>query len=67
VGSFEARLVAAGVETLPVDVWLDGDRVVRRLQISLDATGSLTTTFDVFDVGAEVDVAAPDPADVISP
>jgi hypothetical protein len=67
VGSFEARLVAAGVETLPVDVWLDGDGVVRRLQISLDAAGSLTTTFDVFDVGAEVDVAAPDPADVISP
>jgi hypothetical protein len=71
VGSFEARLVAAGVETLPVDVWLDGDGVVRRLQITLDAggsaPGSLTTTFDVFDVGAEVDVAVPDSADVISP
>lgn len=66
-GSFEARLVAAGVDALPVDVWLDGDGVVRRLQISLDAAGSLTTTFDVYDVGTEVDVAAPDPADVISP
>ena len=71
VGSFEARLVAAGVESLPVDVWLDRDDRVRRLQITLDAggsaRGSLTTTFDVFDVGAEVDVAIPDPADVINP
>ncbi len=71
VGSFEARLVAAGVETLPVEVWLDGDDVVRRLQVTLDAggsgAGSLSTTFDVFDVGAEVDVAIPDRADVISP
>jgi hypothetical protein len=66
-GSFEGRLVAAGVEALPVDVWVDADGVVRRLLVSVDAGGSLTTTFDVFDVGAEVDVAAPDPADVISP
>ncbi len=66
-GSFEARLVAAGFESLPVDVWLDREGVVRRLTVTVDAAGSLTTTFEVFDVGADVDVAAPDPADVISP
>ncbi len=66
-GSFEARLVAAGFESLPVDVWLDRDGVVRRLTVTVDAAGSLTTTFEVFDVDADVDVAAPDPADVINP
>ena len=66
-GSFEARLVAAGFERLPVDVWIDGDGAVRRLAITLDAAGSLTTVFDVYDLGADVDVAAPDPADVIGP
>jgi hypothetical protein len=57
--SFEARLVAAGVDALPVDVWLDGDGVVRRLRVALDAAGALTTTFDVYDVGAEVTVSPP--------
>jgi hypothetical protein len=67
-GSFEARLAAAGVVSLPVDVWVDAEGVVRRLVLSLGAAaGSMTTTFEVFDVGAEIDVAVPDPATVIDP
>jgi hypothetical protein len=60
-GSFEARMLAAGVDSLPVDVWLDDDDVVRRLVVTLDAAGGLTTRFDVYDVGAvgEADVAPP--------
>lgn len=66
-GSFEARLAAAGVDALPVDVWLDGDGVVRRMVVAIEAAGEMTTTFEVFDVGAvaEDDVAAPDPGDVL--
>jgi len=66
-GSFEARLAAAGVDALPVDVWLDGDGVVRRMVVAIEAAGEMTTTFEVFDVGAvgEDDVAAPPPDDVL--
>ncbi|HET6775819.1 MAG TPA: hypothetical protein VFH36_21080, partial [Acidimicrobiales bacterium] len=66
-GSFEARLAAAGVDSLPVDVWLDGHGVVRRMVVAIEAAGEMTTTFEVFDVGAvdEDDVAAPDPGDVL--
>lgn len=60
--SFEARLVAAGIDALPVDVWLDDAGVVRRLRVSLDSAGTMTTTFDVYDVGADVTVEPP-PAD----
>lgn len=66
-GSFEARLVAAGLASLPVDVWVDADGIVRRLVVSVGAAGSMTTTFEVFDVGADVEVVAPDPDDVIDP
>jgi hypothetical protein len=65
--SFEARLVAAGIETLPVDVWIDDEGRVRRLRLSVDAAGELTTTFEVFDIGSDVEVAVPDPTDVIDP
>jgi hypothetical protein len=66
-GSFEARLVAAGVDALPIDVWIGDDGVVRRLEIGLDAEGTQKTRFDVYDVGADVEVAVPDPAHVIDP
>jgi hypothetical protein len=66
-GSFEERLVAAGLETLPVDVWVDDDGLVRRLVVTVDAAGSMTTTFEVYDTGADVTVAVPEAASIISP
>ena len=66
-GSFEARLVAAGITSLPVEVWLDKQGTVRRLTVTIDGAASVTTTFEVYDIGSEVDVAPPDPADVIEP
>jgi hypothetical protein len=68
-GSFEARLVAVGVDGLPVDVWLDGEGVIRRLVVSVEAAGGLRTTFDVYDVGdvTDSDVAPPPPSEVIAP
>lgn len=65
-GSFEERLVAAGFETLPVDVWVDDDGLVRRLVVTVDAASSLTTTFEVYDTGADVTVAPPAAASIIS-
>jgi hypothetical protein len=66
--SFEARLVAAGVGSLPVDVWLDADDVVRRLAIEVEAAGSMTTTFEVLDTGPgdAVQVTPPDPSAVVA-
>ena len=66
-GSFEARLVAAGITALPVDVWLDEEGAVRRLSVTIEGAASVTTTFEVYDIGADVDIAPPDPADVIEP
>jgi hypothetical protein len=66
-GSFEARLVAAGFETLPVDVWLGDGGVVRRLVVTVEAADTLTTTFDVYDVGADITIDTPDASEVVSP
>jgi hypothetical protein len=64
--SFEARLVAAGVDALPVDVWLDDGGVVRRLLVSLDDAGTMTTRFDVYDVEADVAVTPPAADEVVA-
>jgi hypothetical protein len=70
--SFEGRLVAAGVAALPVDVWVDAERVVRRMEISLGAgpaggpgATALTTTFEVYDVGAAIEIEVPGPDEVM--
>jgi hypothetical protein len=66
-GSFEERLVAAGIDTLPVDVWVDDSGVVRRLVVSVEGADTLTTTFDVYDVGADITIATPDASEVVLP
>jgi hypothetical protein len=64
--SFEARLVAAGVAALPVDVWQDDAGVVRRLLVTLDDAGTMTTRFDVYDVDADVAVTPPTADEVVA-
>lgn len=66
-GSFEERLVAAGIDTLPVDVWVDDRGVVRRLVVSVEGADTLTTTFDVYDVGADITIATPHASEVVLP
>jgi hypothetical protein len=67
VGKFFQSL---GKGTLPVDVWLDGQNLVRRVQLSLRLPGGsgalgmsgnpqLTVTMDFYDYGAPVNVSAP--------
>lgn len=70
--SFGARLRAAGVDHLPIDVWLDAGQVVRRLDVRLDpglAGGSgpegLTTTFELHDVGVDPGIRPPAATDVV--
>ena len=62
--SFEGRLRAAGVDVLPVEVWLDESDVVRRLRVSLDDAlggGGLSTTYELYDVEGDVDIEVPHP------
>jgi hypothetical protein len=74
-GELEARFRAIGVDELPVDLYVDDEHVIRRLEFHLDAGGSgggpghggLTTTFDVYDVGDPIEIPLPDPADVVDP
>jgi hypothetical protein len=65
--SFEARLLAAGFESLPVDVWIGGDGTVRRLALTVEGATALTTVFEVYDVGRDVTIDVPDPSEVITP
>lgn len=65
-GSFEERLVAAGYETLPVDVWVGDGGVVHRLVVTVQAADTLTTTFDVYDVGADITIDVPDASQVVA-
>ncbi|HEY8525352.1 MAG TPA: hypothetical protein VIL48_10335 [Acidimicrobiales bacterium] len=66
-----ARFQAIGVDELPVDVWIDGHGVVRRIEFHLAAGGAaagrggVTTTFELYDVGDPGEIAVPDAADVV--
>jgi hypothetical protein len=60
--------IDASLADIPVDVWIDGDRLVRRFVMDLDAVaakgmGSGTTatmTIEFFDYGEPVEVVVPD-------
>jgi hypothetical protein len=61
----EQALKATGIDTLPVDVWVDGGGYLRRVAADLGGTGSLFTlkaAMDLTDYGADVHVDLP-PAD----
>lgn len=59
-----------GTSTIPATVWIDGDGRLRKLVYDFDlskmkeaaaagATGTMTTTFEMYDFGVPVDVTAP--------
>jgi hypothetical protein len=63
----ERMKAQTGLETLPVDVWLDEDNLLRRMQMDLSfavkrGQVGLDMTMDFFDFGVDVRVAPP-PAD----
>jgi hypothetical protein len=64
--------VAATLDGQPIDVWIDAEGRVRRLELRLDApatggalAGRATTTFELFDVGEPIEVTPPSPTDVL--
>jgi hypothetical protein len=58
----EAELSCPGTETAPVEVWIDGDGLVRRIWVQ---DSDLAGTIEFFDFGAGVDIKAP-PADQVA-
>ncbi len=67
-------LMSLGGRSVPVEVWIDADGLVRRMQMrfdhlgeeagTFDVAGSATMTLDLFDVGEPVDIAVPGPDEV---
>lgn len=58
---------AGGVDTAPVDIWIDEDGLVRRLRATDDGGGDASGQYVVefFDFGADLDIEPP-PADTIA-
>jgi hypothetical protein len=57
--------LAAQLPTIPADVWIGKDGLVHRAQVSLGvAQRRLGLTVDLYDYGADVDIAAPPSSDV---
>jgi hypothetical protein len=58
-----ATRAGSGGGTAPVDVWIDADGVIRRMEIRLAGVGAgaagLVTTVDLFDIGHPVDITPP--------
>ena len=64
--------VAATLDGQPIDVWIDAEGRVRRVELRLDApatggalAGRATTTFELFDVGEPIEITPPSPTDVL--
>lgn len=70
---YEQQLEALGSGTMPADVWLDADGLVRRIELDLSEVlgdvegqdlGTGTVTMEFFDYGQDVEVEVPDEAEV---
>jgi hypothetical protein len=59
--SFSQMFQSLGKAAIPVDVWVDGQNLVRQFQLSLP---QLTVTIDFYDFGVPVKVSAPPAAQV---
>jgi len=68
----QLQSVSSGVQSIPVDVWVDGDNLVRRMNMSFvygvpgqAQHAKAEMDMELFDYGNPVAVEAPDPADVV--
>jgi hypothetical protein len=62
--SFEKEVAKVGLTTIPVDVWIDSHRLVRRMQLSFripagGQTASINMTIELFGFGATPAVSTP--------
>lgn len=69
--AIEELLAESGLETIPAEVWIDGDGLVRRIELAYEGMeftpgqkGDMDLRLELYDYGVEVDVQAP-PADQI--
>ncbi len=52
---------------MPVDIWIDGDNRLRRITMEQkEEDSTLSTRFDLFDYGVDVEVEQPPADNVIS-
>lgn len=67
--SYRRIVELSGTSEMPMDAWLDGDGLVRRLQYEQPLPGqkgaSALTTIELYDFGVEVDVQPPPADDVL--
>lgn len=59
-----ATSVDLGGRATPIEVWIDGDGVIRRLEIRLathaaDGPGAVVSTIELYDIGGAVNIAVP--------
>lgn len=58
--------VTPAVDEVPVDVWVNEDDLLVKLSVALtDGEGSTETTIEVFDLGADITIEAPEDAQPI--
>jgi len=60
----------SGVGEVPVDVWLDGDGLVRKIALEISAkeqgrAGSASVSFELWDYGEDVEIELPPAEDVV--
>lgn len=60
---------ARDLEAIPVEVWIDGDELVRRVELVVRhgdgaAAVELRQTFELYDLGAPIDIEVPDESEV---
>lgn len=67
----QALIEATGLDTVPVDAWIDGDGLVRRMDLAYENVdvapgkkGSMSMSMELYDYGVEVAVEPP-PADQV--
>jgi hypothetical protein len=68
----DSIVAQAGLDAMPVDVWIDDDQRVRKVELSLSAAApgtsesfDATVTIEMYDYGVAVDLDLPSPSDVV--
>lgn len=65
-----ADSIQAGVEVMPVDIWLDADGLVRKVAVEISAeehgqVGSAFMSFELWDYGEDVEIGLPPVDEVV--
>jgi LppX_LprAFG lipoprotein len=65
--SYRRILELTGQKTVPLEVWIDGEGLTRRMRYEqkMPDGSSMTLTQELYDFGVEVDVEAPPASDVL--